>query len=210
MAAGLLLTTLCVAGGTIAWLQASTPQIRNVFTPSTIGITLTETKPEGGTAQMIPGVTLEKDPLVTVRRGSEDCWLFVRVQQEGGVVAYAGGTSATQWSDFLTYSVITGEGGWQAVPGHDGFYYRQVDADSAQNQPFPVIWFDENGNGAMEEGEQNRIGVAPTVTKEMMDALYGNPDQYPKLSFLAAAVQRESIPTVDAAWDTLPEEFTNP
>lgn len=208
---GLTLTAGCIAGGTLAWLQSRTPEIRNVFTPSTIGITLTETKPVGQTAQMIPGIQIEKDPLVTVQKGSEACWLFVRVQEEGGVVQYALSdtqSATTQWSDFLAYNVLTGQDGWTAVPNQDGFYYREVVADPAGDQEFPVIWFDADEDQILDEGEQNRIGVLPTVTKEMMDALYADVKQYPKLSFLAAAVQKESIPTVQDAWEKLPDAFT--
>lgn len=208
---GLMLAVGGITGGTLAWLQDRSPEVRNVFTPSTIRITLTETKPAEQTARMIPGIRIEKDPLVTVRKGSEDCWLFIRVQEEGGVVSHPSGDSlsaTTQWGDFLSYRVLTGEAGWTAVPGHPGFYYRQVDADPAADQRFPVIWFDADQDQILDEGEQNQIGVLPSVTREMMDALYADTDQYPKLSFLAAAVQRESVPTVSDAWEKLPDAFT--
>lgn len=196
----LLAVTMIVGisvGGTLAWLSDKTNAVTNTFTPSTIDITLTETT--GEEYKMVPGTTIGKDPVVKVLAGSEASWLFVKVAEVNNV------------DGFLSYSVITGEGNWTAVPDHDGYYYRKVDAVAAgtaeANLPtFPVIYYDADKDGAYDEGEENKVHVLETVKKEDMDALAEN--TYPKLVFTAAAVQSENITTVDAAWAALPAEFT--
>lgn len=72
------LLLFCVVGGTIAWLKTQTDAVVNTFTAGDIDITLTETE---RVYKMVPGITIEKDPKVTVEAGSEDCWLFVKVDK---------------------------------------------------------------------------------------------------------------------------------
>lgn len=110
--------TLCVMfvvlaasiGGTVAWLTDKTGTIENTFTAGDINIELTETDRE---YKMVPGVTLPKDPEVTVKAGSEDCWLFVKVGK------------AANFDDFMTYAIAEG---WMALAGVDGVYYREAKA----------------------------------------------------------------------------------
>ena len=73
----------CVAGGTLAWLTSTTPEVTNTFTTSDINITLeessTSTDPEvvEHKYKMIPGCTITKDPKGTVAPGSEAWFVFV-------------------------------------------------------------------------------------------------------------------------------------
>ena len=77
----LVLVIGCAVGGTVAWLTAQTGPVVNTFTYGDIDITLGETT--GNNYKIIPGVDIEKDPKVTVKKGSEACWLFVKVKKEG-------------------------------------------------------------------------------------------------------------------------------
>ena len=81
----LVLVLGCAVGGTVAWLVAKTDPVVNTFTYGDINITLTETT--GDDYKIIPGVDIGKDPKVTVKAGSEACWLFVKVEEEGTFVA---------------------------------------------------------------------------------------------------------------------------
>lgn len=93
----ILLTLACavllVAGsvaGTLAWLT-STGTVTNTFTVGQVKITLDEAKvnPDGTTAasadrvsgsnvyHLLPGHTYTKDPTIHVQANSEDCYLFV-------------------------------------------------------------------------------------------------------------------------------------
>lgn len=154
----------CVIGGTIAWLTANSDTVTNTFTTSGIAIELKETE---GTLngqdrefKMVPGYTIAKDPTVTVKGGSEDCYLFVKVEK------------ANDLDEYITYTVDIGDNKWKALDGVDGVYYREVAADSA-DQTFGVLKDDE-------------VTVKGSVTKDDMVTAAQN---QPTLTFTAYASQ---------------------
>lgn len=126
-------------GGTIAWLTDQTEPITNTFTVGNINIELKETATD---FKMVPGVTIAKDPKITVKSGSEVCYLFVKVEK------------STNLNDFITYTMAAG---WTALTGADGVYYRVVNA-TASDTTFSVLADDQ-------------VTCNDTVTKAMMDAL---------------------------------------
>ena len=110
------------AGGTIAWLVTQTESVTNTFTMGDINIALTETTTD---YKAIPGSTIAKDPKVTVKAGSEACWLFVKVKEE-------------KWNTDLTYEIASG---WTelTLTGVDyKVYYREVPATTADTD-FAVL-----------------------------------------------------------------------
>ena len=170
----LAMIVVCVVGGTLAWLTATTPEVKNTFTTSDIDITLAETT--GTSYQMIPGYTIAKDPKVTVLAGSEKCFLFVKV------------VKSTNFDTFMTYEMADG---WTQGDGTDipsNVYYRVVDA-SATNQEFGVL-------------KDNQVTVSGDVTKGMLNAL--TEATQPTLTFTAYACQYNSSNntpfTAEAAW----------
>ena len=126
--------------GTIAWLMTQTDPVTNTFTPSDIKIMLVETT--GTEYKMVPGTTIAKDPVVTVEAGSENCWLFVKLEK------------SLNFESFMTFTM---EAGWVELAGTPGVYYREVKADDAVRS-FRVL-------------QDNKVTVLDTVTKEMMNAL---------------------------------------
>ena len=155
----------CVIGGTMAWLTDKTEAVTNTFTTSDIDISLEES--DNLDLKMIPGYTITKDPKVTVKAGSEKCYLFVKVEK------------STNFDDFMTYQIASG---WTALPGVSGVYYREVDADTTKDQPFYII-------------QGNTVTVKGTVTKSAMNAL--TTDTYPTLTFTAYASQYMKNNTVN-------------
>lgn len=142
----LVLVIGCVAGGTVAWLVAKTDPVVNTFTYGNIDITLTETT--GTSYKIIPGKDIEKNPKVTVKGGSEACWLFVKVEQTGTFVA-----------NKVTYAI---DNGWTPLEGEKGVYYREVAAVTADTD-FSVL-------------EGNKITVKDTLTKgDIKDIAATNP-----------------------------------
>ena len=165
--------------GTMAYLTSKTQVITNTFTVGDINIELTETKPESKQAKIIPGVDIEKDPKVTVKKDSEACWLFVEVKEEGTFVA-----------NKVTYSIADGwtKGNGTNIP--TDVYYRSVDAVTADTD-FYVL----KGNETYKNGV---VIVSDELTKDEVDTITdGN---QPKLTFTAYAVQQEGIDTAAAAW----------
>lgn len=133
--AAVALVIACSIGSTLAWLTDETPPVVNTFTAGDINITLTES--EGLDLKMVPGKTLTKDPVVTVKSGSEACWLFVKIEK------------SSNFDSFMEYAIADG---WTPLDGYDGVYYRQVEA-SATDQTFVVI-------------KDDRVTVKDSVTKE--------------------------------------------
>lgn len=142
----LVLVIGCVAGGTVAWLVATTDTVTNTFTYGNINIALAETT--GTNYKVVPGTVIEKDPKVTVKAGSEACWLFVKVEESGTFVA-----------DKVTYAI---DNGWTPLEGEKGVYYREVAAVTADTD-FSVL-------------EGNKITVKDTLTKgDIKDIAATNP-----------------------------------
>ena len=168
----------CSVGGTLAWLTAETDAVKNTFTVGDINITLAETERE---YKMVPGCTIDKDPKVTVKAGSEACWLFVKIEESENL------------DDFITYTVVTGENGWTALEGVDGVYYRKVEAVTADTG-FDIL-------------ADNQVTVKDTVTKKMMGELTENTQ--PTLTFTAYASQLYKSNGVEftaaEAWATVPK-----
>ncbi len=113
--------------GTLAYLT-STDSVTNTFTVGNVKITLDEAKTKAdGTVdgtdrvkaneyKLIPGHTYTKDPTVHVDANSEDCWLFVKVENEIADIE-----DATTVADQLTAK------GWTAVEGTTNIYaYKEI------------------------------------------------------------------------------------
>ncbi|MBQ6901061.1 MAG: hypothetical protein IJN72_09475 [Firmicutes bacterium] len=180
-----------VMGGTMAWLLDASNQVVNTFTYGDINITLTETEtsldgdlsPNTNTYEMVPGSTIIKDPLVTVIRGSEDHWLFVKMEKSGG--------ANDNFDEYLSYQMADG---WNALNGVPGVYYQIVTRDDTADQTFRVI-------------KDDTVTVLSTVTKEMINALdkdaSGNElavKLYPQLAITAYAVQYTATSDAQEAW----------
>ena len=171
-----------VIGGTVAWLTAKTEKVENVFTTSNIGVELEE---KTTTYQMIPGWTISKDPTAKVTSGSEDCYLFIKVEETGGNVTVDGKTYT--FSDFIAYAI---DEGWTALDAakYPGVYYKVIDGDSEKNVAYTILGDGEATYEGVEYAwKDNEVLTVPTVTKEMMAAVTS--DNQPKLSFTAYAVQ---------------------
>lgn len=155
------LMAFTIIGGTVAWLMTKTDSVVNVFTYGDINIELAETT--GENYKMVPGNKIAKDPKITVLKDSEDCYLFVKIEE----------STDAKLSDYIEYTLANG---WTALDGVTGVYYREV-SNSNQEQVFSVL-------------QDDQVKVKGTVTKEMLNTLTEN--TYPKLSFAAYAVQRDA------------------
>ena len=168
----LAMIVVCVVGGTLAWLIATTGSVTNTFTYGDINIKLEETDATvaaDGSAtkefKMIPGYTITKDPKVTVLADSEKCYLFVKVDK------------SANFDKFMTYDMAADWTQLKDTSGNDvnGVFYRVVDA-SATNQEFGVL-------------KDDQVIVKDTVTKDNLNALNAEGATQPTLTFTAYACQ---------------------
>lgn len=104
-----VLVLCCAIGGTLAWLTAKSDVVTNTFAPSNIKIELKENT--GAQYKMVPGYTIEKDPAAKVLAGSEECWLFVKIEKSGN------------FDQYLTYEPANG---WEPVAEETNVYARKV------------------------------------------------------------------------------------
>lgn len=170
-------------GTSVAWLSSKTNEVINTFTYGDINIKIEETDTKDNDNneftneyKMLPGNKITKDPKVTVLASSEDSYLFIEI------------TESENFKDFMTYEIAEG---WTLLEGTKNVYVREV-TKSDKDQEFYVL-------------KDNTVIVKESVTKAMLNDLdKDGQTNYPTLSFIAYAVQRDSkiaaIDTAKEAW----------
>ena len=162
-----LVVALSVAG-TYAYLTSKTATITNTFTVGHVKIDLKETT--GTEYQLIPGKEHTKDPVVTVKGGSEKCYLFVKFEEKNSPATY------------LTYtSTLTDANGWTKLDGESNVWYRVVDK-AAADTPFHLLAGD-------------KVTIKDNVTNESMDDA-----SKAQLVYTAYACQADGFTSVADAW----------
>ena len=168
----IVLVCCCVIGSTYAWLMDKSETVTNTFTFGNIDITLTETKGDGSDTaksfKMIPGASIEKNPVVTVAKESEACWLFIKIEEINN-------TFGNPAEKFITYALADG---WTCLvdAGNIVVYYREVAYDKDNAQEFHVFKNDE-------------VTANSNITKAAVDGITTNA---PQLVLTAYAVQKEA------------------
>lgn len=172
----LALMVVGAVAGTLAWLTAESAPVVNTFTTSDIKVELTET-PE--TYKMIPGYTIHKDPQAKVLAGSEECFLFVKLDK------------SANFDNFLTYEMANG---WTKLEGvTDTVYYREV-LTADIGTAYSVL-------------KNDQVTVKGDVTKEQMNDMDAGKIAKPTLTITAYASQLYKSTGVKfsakEAWDNI-------
>lgn len=160
----------CAAGGTVSWLVSEPAAIVNTFTIGDIKASLAETTKD---YHIVPGVDIAKDPVATVVKNSEDCYLFVKIVEENWPNFTDNGTRK------VDYAVADG---WTPLEVEKGVYYRNV-SKSADDQAFHIL-------------KGDKVTVSSSLTKDELSKVAPQP----KLTFTVYAVQRSGVDTPAAAW----------
>lgn len=126
-------------GITLAFMTSSSA-VSNTFTVGNVKLTLEETT--GTTYQLTPGTTLTKDPVLTVKAGSEASWVFFKAGKDSAL------------SEYVDYEVTTG---WILLDGYTDVYYRRVEKTST-DRSFTLLAGDT-------------VRVKDTVTEEQLNSL---------------------------------------
>lgn len=138
VACAVLLVVGSIAG-TLAYMTSLTGTVTNTFTVGNVAITLDESKvtvygvKDGDTRvttneyKLIPGHTYVKDPTIHVATESEDCWLFVKV--ENGIAGIeADGENVT--TNTIQEQMAAN---WTAVVGQTGVYAYNTKVSGGAN-----------------------------------------------------------------------------
>ena len=178
----LVLVVAMSVAGTIAFLTDTTDPITNTFTVGKVDIDLTETfntdtddngAADAWQAQLIPGTTYAKDPVVTVTADSEDCWLFVKFEEKNDAATYLDYTSN-----------LTAENDWTRGDGTNipsNVWYRAV-AKDATVKSFHLL-----------ANDTVTIDSTAVTNDNMNDAANA------ELVYTAYACQKDNM-SVEAAW----------
>ena len=153
----MVLVVVGVAAGTLAWLTAKSDTVTNTFTTSDIKVELKETKSD---FKMIPGYDIQKDPKAKVLAGSEECFLFVKLEK------------SANFGDFMTYEMADG---WTELTGENGVYYRKVQTADI-GTAYSVL-------------KDDKVTVKGNVTKDMMNDIDNGTAAKPTLTITAYASQ---------------------
>lgn len=173
----------------MAWLKDSSDPVVNTFTPSTVQVRLAE---EGATREgdtgplkqsfdMVPGHTIDKEPIAWVLGNSEDCYLFVKVTKSENLDTYIDYAINSQWSK------LADDGDKNDLTD---VYYIEIDEDSEKGDSNKFHILAGGTNTDMKDlpltWGANQVLVRPTVTETQMGEIENNK---PTLTFEAYAVQ---------------------
>ena len=185
-----LLVTASVLG-TMAYLT-STDNVENTFTVGSVAITLDEAKvnPDGSPVanadrvqsneyKLLPGQTYTKDPTIHVGATSEDCYLFVKVENGIANIEADGSKVASQMA----------EKGWKLVKDN---VYVYIGTESGASAPVAVK---ANANITVFE----KIKIADSVSGTQLADYKGK-----TIKVTAYAVQKAGFEgkAADEIWNT--------
>lgn len=165
MVLALVLLAVCAVSGTLAWLTAKSDTVVNTFTTSDIKVELKETT--GAEYKMIPGYTIGKDPKATVLEGSEECYLFVKLEK------------SSNFDDYLEYAIADG--------------WTQLTTDKNGNAITDLVYYrkvlTKDIGTAYSVLANDQVTVKGSVTKAQMNALDAEGVAKPTLTITAYASQ---------------------
>lgn len=130
--------------GTYMYLTSTTDTVTNTFTVGNVAITLDEKDVDNSTenkdrdtqntyANILPGHTYEKDPIVHVIKNSEDCYLFVEVNNQLGVEsAHVNADTEKGIKEYKTIAEQMSDYGWTAVNNGNVYYYKSIVTKNTQ------------------------------------------------------------------------------
>ena len=195
---------VCISiGATVAYLT-STDKVVNTFTVGNVTIELDEAKanPDGSLVpnadrvkansyKLLPGHTYTKDPMIHVDADSENCWLFVKVENGIAAIEDANKTIAAQMT----------ANGWTLVENTTNIYkYKEIVSGGAN---IPVF-----GEFAISNAVIG--GMKPITTDGAGDdgKLYLDEYKNAKIVITAYAIQADGFSTAEAAWTAAGSSFT--
>lgn len=181
----LALVVAFAAGGAIAWLTDTTETVENTFTVGNVKLDLYEHDAADNNKEvkalsfkMIPGTTAAKDPTVEVQKGSEDCYVFVKITEENNTLSNSRGK-------FVDYTVANT---WTALDGVPGVYYYNTTVTAT------------DADVKLQVLVKNEVSFNENIEQSDMDAITADTTKAPKLNFVAYAVQAEGSKDAAEAW----------
>ena len=208
-----LLALVCAAAlvfgsvfATYAYLTSTTDTVTNTFTVGNVTITLDEAAVDANgekiditedkvidkedrrtenAYKLVPGVTYAKDPTVHIVKGSEECYVFVKVTNGLGQYEAADESIKVDKSVYKNIAKQMDEKGWKQLNGVSGVYYLNEKVNAVES----------------------KVDIDKVVFTEFMVANTVNKDTNVKdIVVEAYAVQAAGFETAAKAWEAAPLE----
>ena len=142
---GIIMLLITSVSGTIAWLKSESNTLFDIFTYGDINIEITETKEDSNNYELYPGKEIKKDTVITVNALSENCYIFIKIDETANL------------GDYITYSLVET---WKQLEGFEDVYYQEV-SKSDSDQTFSII-------------KDNILKVKSDLTKVSLNTLTEN------------------------------------
>ncbi|MBO5967571.1 MAG: hypothetical protein J6S14_03605 [Clostridia bacterium] len=123
LALSAVLLVVSTVMATMAYLTYTTQTVQNTFTVGQVvisldesvvseyGVATSERTKTGNQYKLIPGHTYDKDPTITVETGSEECWVFAKLDdglgEASAITINEGWTQMTTTDGSLVYAYNT-------------------------------------------------------------------------------------------------------
>ena len=168
LAACAIMLVCATIAGTLAYLTAQ-ESVENTFTVGNVGIKLDETivnpdgtpvvgegagrTEDGNKYKLLPGKIYTKDPQITVNAGSEESWLFVKL--ENGIKNIA--TTST------IESQMTANGNWTLIDEVNNIYAYKETVEAGDEIPVFNSFTIDSDVDATELGEYTNAKIVVTA-----------------------------------------------
>ena len=189
-------------GATVAYLT-STDTVTNTFTVGNVQIKLDEAKanPDGtrvegadrvktNSYKLLPGLTYNKDPMVTVLKGSEECYVKMTV-------------TFTKANELDAIFVPNGANMTDIFNGYDSnnWIYKGNTKDTNANTRTYEFWYKEtvDASTATQDVELDALFDSITVPGFITNAQLATIDGM-EITVNAYAIQADGFDTADVAW----------
>ena len=214
MAACAVLLVCISVGATVAYLT-STDSVTNTFTVGKVAITLDELDVDNSTPnanrdkanayKLMPGHSYVKDPTVHFAAGSEESYLFVKVENEIAAIEdkYTYGDTNPKKSQTIAEQITAN--GWDALDGVDNVYYKKVVANTGTTAVDYKVF----------DGFKIIDSIEARPATPVADVKYLEDYNNKKITVTAYAVQADGFADAEAAWEATlgkpvsPEDTTN-
>ena len=193
-----LCAALLVAGsvlGTLAYLQMKTGTVKNTFTVGKVSITLDEAKTDeygvtltgdnaarvtSNSYKLVPNHIYDKAPVIHVTKGSEACYVFVKVENQIAAIEASTNTIANQMT----------ANGWLQLAEGSTVWYKATAIDA------------RNSAADIDVAVFTSFKIADNAEKNAVWAHLADNDAAndPVITVTAYAVQADGFADAQAAW----------
>lgn len=189
-----VLLVVATVMGTLAYLTGN-DKVTNTFTMGNITMVLDEApvdangkatagnRVKSNSYHLVPGNAYDKDPTVHITANSDNCWVFVKVENGIDTLEAATSQEANGYKRINDQIILNNWTKLEGVDGVDNVYYKEY---AKTNKPTVYVVF-------------NGFTIADDANTQDAWKNY-SPDAKPQVVVTAYAIQKDGFATAAAAW----------